>query len=59
MTQTPKEAYEARKAAHQARQERPHPQRQADTEAEVFDLVDRFVTAIERIAEVYTRTGGR
>lgn len=51
---TPKEAYEARKAARiEAR--RAHPQqasmRHADKDEEMLDLFDRFVTAAERIAD--------
>lgn len=53
---TPKEQYEARKAA---RREKRMDQNAKD--AEMIDMVDRFVTAVERIAdavEYRPMTGG-
>jgi hypothetical protein len=57
MTMTPKEAYEKRKLERNARREHlaDHEQRELD----VQDMLDRFVTAVERIAHAYaTKTLG-
>ena len=55
---TPKEAYEARKAERIAARKQ-HPQqthvRHADKDEAMEDLFDRFVTAVERIAEALER----
>ena len=48
---TPKEQYEARKAA---RKERPTHDR-AGSDVEMLDMFDRLVTALETIAEAYVR----
>lgn len=50
---TPKEQYEARKAGRQQRAEKMHLDYQARKrieDADIIDLLDRFVTAVERIA---------
>ena len=47
---TPKEQYEARKAA----RKNPH-QRAESRDAEVMDMLDRFVTAFERMVETMVR----
>lgn len=50
---TPKEAYEARKAERKARLSgnRSSGATAAEKDAEMSDMFDRFVTAIERIAD--------
>jgi hypothetical protein len=48
----PKEAYEARKAARKAAKHQAGGIKvQSDRDEEMFDLFDRFVTAVERIAD--------
>jgi hypothetical protein len=51
---TPKEAYEARRAERKARMSDTSfrvGSSSAEKEAELFDMLDRFVTAVERIAD--------
>ncbi|XAI96570.1 hypothetical protein [Microcystis phage Mae-JY35] len=48
---TPKEQYEARKAERQRRRELPPHRNSVDREADMEELFDRFVTAVERIAD--------
>ena len=48
---TPKEQYEARKAARQSAKDLPHAEREKLITAQVLDMADRFVTAIERLAD--------
>lgn len=51
---TPKEQYESRKAERKARAEQMHLDYQARKrieDADMIDLMDRFVTAVERIAD--------
>jgi hypothetical protein len=48
---TPKEQYEARKAARVKRK-----LDFAEKDAEMIDMLDRFVTAVERIADVMDRS---
>ncbi len=51
---TPKEAYEARKADRKARlaDASYRGSNSAERDTEVADMLDRFVTAVERIADV-------
>ena len=56
---TPKEQYEARKAERKRIAEEMknnYTLRQQRTDEWMFDMLDRFVTAVERIAEVMERT---
>lgn len=50
---TPKQQYEARKAARKARDG----SGAAEREMEMLDIFDRFVTAVERIADAMENRG--
>lgn len=54
---TPKQAYEVRKAHRLAERERLKGYREPDADqAELVEMLDRFVTAIERMADAFERS---
>lgn len=55
---TPRQAYEARKAERLSRRhdETWKASTQAERDTEIQDMLDRFVTAMERIADALERT---
>ena len=52
---TPKEQYEARKAERRKLKDMEYQVRAATEQVMVLDMVDRFVTAVERIADAMER----
>jgi hypothetical protein len=54
MSMTPKEQYEARKAERKQKRENAHTQNE-EREMDLMELLDRFVTAAERIADALER----
>jgi hypothetical protein len=52
---TPKQQYEARKAERKKLEEMDHQIRQRTEQIMLLDMVDRFVTAAERIADALER----
>lgn len=54
---TPKEQYEARKAERNKLKDMDYQIRQRTEQLMLLDILDRFTTAIERIAEVMDKPG--
>lgn len=59
---TPKQAYERRRAEREARLRKSEdrygrPDVLDEKDAEIFDMIDRFVTAVERIADALQEQG--
>lgn len=52
---TPKEQYEARKAERKKLADMDHLMRQKQEQIATLDMLDRFVTAVERIADAMER----
>ena len=52
---TPKEQYEARKAERKKLADMDHQLRQRTEQTMMLDMLDRFVTAVERIADAVER----
>lgn len=54
---TPKEQYEARKAERNKLKDMEHQVRQATESLMLLDVMDRFATSVERIADAMERPG--